>query len=259
MKRKETGLSGNAGKGVWRRVSAECQTAQRDTVLRDEEECSERGLVEVRRLALAELDEEDADRPHVHTVVVRLAADDFGRHPVRRADDRLALLRVLVELCGIAKVRELHIAVHGEQDVVRLDVAVDARVLVDVAECAQHTPEDVADLPLGEKQLPVQLEQIRQRSAVHVFHAHPKLVLDEIAVVVGDDVGVLALLHDAHFDGDQLGALFGQRHLFQRDLFARWDKHRKIDLPGSAFADLLRVAEQRLCGGDGHGTETTRE
>jgi len=51
--------------------------------------------------------------------------DDFGCHPVGRADHRLALVTVGRQLRAESEVSELHLAVHTEQNVVGLDVTVD--------------------------------------------------------------------------------------------------------------------------------------
>ena len=56
--------------------------------------------------------------------VVAALLDDLGRHPVRRADERVALGHGGRQLRGHAKVRQLHRAALAQQDVAALDVAV---------------------------------------------------------------------------------------------------------------------------------------
>ena len=52
----------------------------RFAVGRDQEQCSHRGLVQVRRLALDHLNHHDPQTPHVHLVIVALP-DDSTFHP----------------------------------------------------------------------------------------------------------------------------------------------------------------------------------
>ncbi len=71
----------------------------------------------VGRLALGQLDGRDAERPNVRLGVVGRLLDDLGRHPKRRADERVALGRRRRQLAGDAKVGQLHVAHLAEQDV----------------------------------------------------------------------------------------------------------------------------------------------
>lgn len=91
----------------------------------DEVEGLEGLLVEVGRLGLDHLDGHDAQRPDVDFAAVLLLLDDFGRHPVGRADHGGALGALLRQFGAEAEVGDFHVAARGEQDVVRFDVAVD--------------------------------------------------------------------------------------------------------------------------------------
>lgn len=57
----------------------------------DEEKGFERLFVEVRGFRLDHLDCHDAEGPHVDFAAVLLLLDDFGSHPIRRADHSSAL------------------------------------------------------------------------------------------------------------------------------------------------------------------------
>ena len=52
-------------------------------------------------------------------------SDDLRRHPVRRSDHRASTVALRRDLSTEPEVCEFHLALHPEQDVVTLDVAVD--------------------------------------------------------------------------------------------------------------------------------------
>ena len=91
----------------------------------DQIERSEWVLVEVGRLPLDHLDGHDAEGPHVHLGPVVLPGDHLGRHPVRGPHHRGPLVLLAGDLGAEAEVGELDLALHAEQDVVRLDVAME--------------------------------------------------------------------------------------------------------------------------------------
>jgi len=94
----------------------------------------QRLLVQVRRLGLDHLDGHDAEGPDVDFAAVLLLLDDFGRHPIGRADHGGALVALLGELGAEAEVGDFDIAAGGEEDVVGFDVAVDDVLGVEVDE-----------------------------------------------------------------------------------------------------------------------------
>lgn len=81
-----------------------------------------------RRAADEELVHEDAERPRVDALVVRLLAHHLRREVVERAAHRLA--PQVRRVHRPAKVRDLHHPVRPDQQVLRLDVAVDHVLLV---------------------------------------------------------------------------------------------------------------------------------
>lgn len=70
----------------------------------DEVEGFEGLFVEVGRLRFDHFDGHDAERPDVHLVAVLLLLDDFGRHPVGRADHGCSLGPLLGELGAETKI-----------------------------------------------------------------------------------------------------------------------------------------------------------
>lgn len=87
------------------------------------------GLGPGRVAAVEHLDHGAAERPHVGLGAVLLVADDLGRHPEGRADERgaagLGLVGDVLQVLGAAEVAELRGAVAVDEDVLALDVAVD--------------------------------------------------------------------------------------------------------------------------------------
>ena len=109
----------------------------------------------MRRLSHGHLNHGDAERPHVGTAVVARAGDHLGRHPVRRADDRVR--EGALHARGDPEVSELDAARGCEQDIGGLDVSVHrASVLVQVDEALEHLAAERAHVGLGEaaEQLP---------------------------------------------------------------------------------------------------------
>ena len=108
--------------------------------LADQVELLEVGLGGQEGLAQHELREDGAHAPHVDRAAVVARAVQQLRRPVPPRDDlrRHLVVRVL-EAGGETEVCELHLAVCRDQQVVRLDVAVQHEVLVAEPHCAaQH-------------------------------------------------------------------------------------------------------------------------
>ena len=133
---------------------------------RDLEERAHHGAhVVVRRRHLGELDRGDAERPHVGRVAVAgVRRDDLGREPVRRADDRHPPRHRRRELRRDAEVAELERAVGREEEVGRLDVAVQQPPRVEVAERLERRAARGADLHLAERRAAVP-HHVEQRAA----------------------------------------------------------------------------------------------
>ncbi len=83
-----------------------------------------------------------------HLAIISALLDDLRRHPVRRADEGLALCDGGRQLCRHAKVCQLHLAGVTEQDVAALDVAVNLAQRVQVGE-ALRAGEQGAESALG--------------------------------------------------------------------------------------------------------------
>ena len=102
-------------------------------------------LRDVRRLALRQLYREDAERPDVDLVRVAASAlDQLRRHPANGADFTLAALLLLRQHHGVAKVRQLDLAVGLAKDVVGLDISVNDIVLVQVDQALAGGPQAIS-------------------------------------------------------------------------------------------------------------------
>lgn len=161
--RYESAQLGREGVGLgelWRRIAG------------DLEKGAHRVDVGERRVALGQLDGRDADGPDVAPRVVRLvqlllAGDHLRRHPVRSADAGVAPGQRRRQVRAHAEVDQLHVALFGQQDVVTLDVAVHAVVLVQEDQRLQRLVQNVDDLVLGHPRAPnaQPLNQVGHRAA----------------------------------------------------------------------------------------------
>ena len=92
---------------------------------------------------LGDLEQGDAGGPDVGRDSVRLPRDALRGHVVAGADEG-AGVALGAELARHAKVAELHVAVAAQEDVARLDVAVDDLLGVEVRQAVEHA---LGDLP----------------------------------------------------------------------------------------------------------------
>lgn len=99
---------------------------RRARLRRDEQQRTQRRLVQVWRLSLSHLNGRDSQAPHVYLCVIFQASDELRRHPIRRSYDGAPLVLLLRQAYCKAEVGNLHRAVEAHQDIVRLDVAVQA-------------------------------------------------------------------------------------------------------------------------------------
>jgi hypothetical protein len=92
-------------KGLVSEVNSK-ETDRRDSkiIKRGASKYPERRELHVRRLALGHLHDHDAQRPDIDLGVVLLTAAKLGRHPVRRAHNRLTLVLLLGELGRITEI-----------------------------------------------------------------------------------------------------------------------------------------------------------
>ena len=128
----------------------------------------DRAVAGERHLAGEQLEEDDARRVEVGGLVDRRAARLLGGEVLRGADDR-ALLRHLARAgAGDAEVRDLDDALGVDDDVVRLDVAVDDAVAVRVAERG----EDLARVRDRDRDRaePARADQLLERPPLDVLH-----------------------------------------------------------------------------------------
>src|SRR5690606_10360622 len=125
---------------------------------------------------------QDAEAVDVGAYAGGLALEDLRRHVERRAD---ALVAVLAHEDAGAEVAELGAALAREEDVRRLDVAVEDRVLVGVGQAlrdVEHQPES-----LLERQLALLQEEEVEGPALAVLERQERAVAGRVAVVGGDD------------------------------------------------------------------------
>ena len=156
---------------------------------------------------------------------------------------------------GDAEVADLHLPGAGDEDVRRLDVAVDDAVAVGVGEAPRRLHQD--------RQRPLAVEralgqQLLQRRPVHVLHHEVGAARRGAAVDHLDDVGVVEAGEDAGFLLEQLHHLRLLEQLGAQDLHghapAEGDLLRLPDLGEAAarqLADQTQPAERRRLLRDG--------
>jgi hypothetical protein len=106
---------------------------------------------------------------------------------------------------------ELDVALHRQQDVVGLDIAVNDTLGVKMLQSLQGLSADRRNLSLGHD---VERDNVSKASSLHILHDHPELSSAKVAVNEVDNVGVGALLHDQDFvDNQVLLGLLLQVHL----------------------------------------------
>ena len=126
-------------------------------------------------------------------LVQQVLFDELGRHPVGRADHSAPLL-VGVELGAEAEVGELHLALHADEHVVALDVAVYDVVRVQVVEREQALLGHGGHLRLVHDRLE---HDVGERAALQVLHHDPQLFVAQVALDVVDYAPEVHFFH--HF------------------------------------------------------------
>ncbi len=200
-----------------------------------------------RLVAGQHLVEHHAQREEVGPVVHLLALDLLRRHVVGRAEELTLLGEVRAVEPGDAEVRDLHPVVRGDEDVRRLDVAVDDPVRMRVVQRVPHLGDGV-DHELHRQRLVV-LEQELQVRPAHVLHGDegdPVLarlhhVVDGDDVGMGQDAGALRLAHEAEPELLHLLVLDGvaDAERLERDQTADQRVAGEVDHPHGALADLI--------------------
>ncbi len=171
---------------------------------------------------------------------ILLAANLFRRHVVGGTEDgaRLGVRSVLP--AGDAEVHDLRLTAVADEDVRRLDVAMDDAVLVRVREPAAGLGDDVELLPEGQRIAPNAILEILPLQILHRDEGSSLLVVAE--VVDGDDVRVLESRHRFRFALEALLELAvrddGARHHLQRDLTLESRVEAEVDDTHGSFAEL---------------------
>ena len=106
----------------------------RRPIRRNQPQRLQRLFIQIRRLAFNHFNRHDAETPHVDFGAVFLLLDDFGGHPVGRADHGGAFGFLLGEFGAEAEVGDFDGAGGGEEDIVGFDVSVDDVLVVQVFE-----------------------------------------------------------------------------------------------------------------------------
>ena len=229
----------------------------RDVALEDLAVELDRVVGRKRRLAREALEGEDADGPPVDAETVPLDEDHLGREVLGRAAERP---RAVGEHLGEAKVDELEVAVGVEQQILRLEVAVDDVERVQVRDDRRHLRDVEDDLRLVERRLPPehrvelaalhQLEQHVQLALVVVRRVQPhheRVVARGEDLLLGDDVRLL-LGHDDLVLAHHLERVRLARRLVQAqpDAAIRADAHDAPMLEVGPLRRLSRAAQRLL-------------
>ena len=169
--------------------------------------------------------------------IVDLFRGDIGRRAQHHPLPGEAVLGVL-QGSGDAEVHQLHLALAGEQDVARLDVAVDDLLVMGVFQGLAHLVHDEGGRVVGEVALPP--DQGIQRDAVNVlFHDVIGMAFLEVIVHLHDAV-VLEVHHDARFALEPLDELAAaaQGELLQEHRAVQGGMPRLVEGPHAALGDL---------------------
>ena len=139
--------------------------------------------------------EDAAERPHVRSHAVRRVVEQLGAQIVRRAAHCPRERARGVEHLGDAKVAELDDAAPRQEDVGRLEVAVQDAPRVQVLERQRHLDEPVQQLRLAQRagRLPEGLYSVLEVAALAVLHEEVELRARAQRVDVLHDVRVVEL------------------------------------------------------------------
>jgi hypothetical protein len=210
-----------------------------------------------------ELVEHDAECPHVDLQPVMLAVHELRREIVRCADRRLRETRcaLTLENLGDSEVADLDEVACGEEDVARLEIAVQHRPRVHVCERAHdlHCPVQNSLLIKGATATrALRSYPVGERAAVGILHQYVQAAARTPRAVKPSAVGVLQLaeyLDLCHRRGRRRGA---RRELeaLQGVALARAHVLDKDHLTLRAAAERSQLAElraRRRLGGRDHG------
>ena len=158
---------------------------------------------DVRRIAGEHFVEQHAKAVQVGASIHRLATNLFRTHVARRAERQAGAGhdRAAAEALGDAKIGEHWAAIFTEQDILRLDVAVDDAAMVGVMQGAGDGPGDVQ--AFVERQAGADV--VLQGLAGQILHGQVVGALVGGDVIDGDDVRVAELGDDPTFVQEALG------------------------------------------------------
>jgi hypothetical protein len=212
-----------------------------------------------RLLAGQKFVEHHAGRKNVRTAIDRLSHELLGRHVRGRAEHGTGL-RILRRLdARDAEVGDFDLAIGPDDDIRRLDVAVNDAKIVGIIECAEQFAHDARDL-FHRKTL-VLRKMVLQFASDHELHRDKRGIAVLAEIINGDDVRMiepprgfgLALKARDHF-GRAIAFELVAADRFQRDraLDARVESF--VNDPHRAAAELAQdFVFTQLPGGFAHG------
>ena len=204
--------------GIHRSGNLHVEARRRQRILLEHLAHRDRGIAGERPLAGEKLIEDDADGEKIGAAVHRQSQDLLRRHVGRRAEHRADLRQFRRFDVGNAEVGDLHRAIRQQEDVRRLDVAMDHAQPMRVAERRQDLRQDA--------------HRVRRPEA---------LVLFEVLLE-------LAPLDQLHRDVPDAG-IFAE--VVDRDDIGMRQPARGLRLAAKAREDLRRVAPGQLIRANG--------
>ena len=195
-----------------------------------------------RLLQRTHLVEDAAQRPHVALVGVGLVLADLGRHVVRCADHSARCRHRALHNLRDPKVAQLH-EVFGDEDVLRLEVAVQDLLGVDVVQRHHQLDEPVEHLGLREVifLLRPPLDGCREVAALTVGHHDAQAVAVQEVLAVPHDARVVQRAKHLHLllcVSSLLGAVGLHLNLLQAVVLAVARVPSEVDRPIVATTDF---------------------
>jgi hypothetical protein len=109
-------------------------------------------------LTVHQLEQQNAQRPHIGFVVVSVHVSNFGSHVVKRATNTL-LLEAFKQLTGPTEVTQLDVEIVVEKKVFGFDVSVDDAEFVQMSHCANSLVKESKSKMLRESFARVNVEK----------------------------------------------------------------------------------------------------